>query len=171
MRPDFVIVLPPVFDNGFGFAEAGKPVLIEAFIADFAVETLGEPVLRRFAGGDVMPFDAMFRRPLQNGTAGQFGTVVADDARGFASLMDQLMQLAHHTLPADGGIRNQRQTFPAILIHHAQDAEPAAAAKRIAQEVQAPDLIDAIRLWQRLACAGGPLAAFTLSHHKPFLAV
>ena len=48
VRTDFVVFLPPGFDEAAGFGYGGKPVLVEAFVAELAVETFNEGVLGRF---------------------------------------------------------------------------------------------------------------------------
>jgi hypothetical protein len=56
-------------------------VLVQAFIAEPAVEALDEPVLLRLARRDVVPGDATFLMPAQHRVRGQLGAVVADDHR------------------------------------------------------------------------------------------
>ncbi len=48
VRPLLIVFLPPRFDHELRFLERHKPVLIEAFIAKLAVETLDKRVLRGF---------------------------------------------------------------------------------------------------------------------------
>ena len=54
VRSDFVVFLPPGFDETASFGQGGEPVLIEAFVAELAIEAFDEGVLRGFAwGGEV----------------------------------------------------------------------------------------------------------------------
>ena len=52
MGSDLVVILPPLFNEAAGFVEGGEPVLVEAFIAELAVEAFDVGVLGRFAWGD-----------------------------------------------------------------------------------------------------------------------
>ena len=53
-----LVVGPPFFDDPSGLWQAGEEVLVEALVAQPAIEALDEAVLGRLAGRDVMPFDA-----------------------------------------------------------------------------------------------------------------
>lgn len=75
VRSECVVVNPPFFDDLSGFWQAGEEVLIEALVAQPAVEAFDESVLGRLAGSDVMPFHAPFFLPGQDGAGGQLGTV------------------------------------------------------------------------------------------------
>ena len=59
--------------------ERDEQRLVEAFVAQAAVEALDLAVLLRLAWRDVVPLDRALLRPPQDRQAGQFGAVVADD--------------------------------------------------------------------------------------------
>ena len=68
MRADAVIVVrAPVFDEEFGFGQGAKPMLVEAVVAEGAVEALDEGVLHRFARLDMMESDPGALRPEVEG--------------------------------------------------------------------------------------------------------
>ena len=50
VRSDEVVVEPPALDDGAGLGEGGEDLLVEAFVAQPAVEALDEAVLLRLAG-------------------------------------------------------------------------------------------------------------------------
>lgn len=102
-----------------------EPVFVQAFVAEFTVEAFGVAVLRRFSGGDIMPFDTVVVRPLQDCPTGQFRTVIADDAMGPAIASDKFVELPHDSFAAERSIHDQGQAFTCALIHDAQNAEPA----------------------------------------------
>ena len=52
MRPDFVVVLPPVLNDYSRFKAVPEPLHRQAFITELAVEALSHPVLPWFAGLD-----------------------------------------------------------------------------------------------------------------------
>ena len=81
MRPDGVVVVAPEGQLAAGIDQAVEELLVQAFVAQAAVETLDESVLLRLARIDVVPFDAVRVGPFQDGLAGELGSVVADDAR------------------------------------------------------------------------------------------
>lgn len=60
--PFFVVVCGPGPDCGSGMGHVAEHGLIQKLIAHSAIEALHEPVLHRFAGGDVMPFDVALGR-------------------------------------------------------------------------------------------------------------
>ena len=84
MRSECVVVDPPFFDDPSGLWQAGKEVLIEALVAQPAIEALDEAVLGRLARCDVVPFHAPFFLPGQDGARGELGAVVADHHAGRA---------------------------------------------------------------------------------------
>ena len=53
MRPVFVIVDPPLFDDTACSSHAAEQVLVETFVAEAAVQALDEAVLGGLAGRDV----------------------------------------------------------------------------------------------------------------------
>ena len=67
MRSVGVVVDPPFFDDLLCLSEIAEQVLVEAFVAQPAVEALDEAILHRFAGCDVVPFDVMLLLPAQDG--------------------------------------------------------------------------------------------------------
>ena len=56
VRPDGIVILPPGSQHGPCLRHGGKKRLIEAFVAQPAVEAFDERILGRFARSDVMPF-------------------------------------------------------------------------------------------------------------------
>jgi len=70
MRPDVVVVVAPKGQRSTGICQAVEDLLVQAFVAQAAVEALNEGVLLRLAGGDVMPLDAIILRPFQDSFAG-----------------------------------------------------------------------------------------------------
>lgn len=59
--------------------------LIEAFVAQPAIDAFDEAVLHRFAGRDLVPFDAPFILPLEDGVRGQFCSLLGNQSPGFFS--------------------------------------------------------------------------------------
>ena len=55
---------------------------IEAFVAELAIEALDEAVLLRLSRRDVVPGDAGFILPFEDGATGQFAAIVRDNGFG-----------------------------------------------------------------------------------------
>jgi hypothetical protein len=70
MRTVLVVILPPGFDLSSCVTQTGKPVRIQAFIAQSTVEALYVGVLYRLAGLDeLQPHPALFAPGCQHPTA------------------------------------------------------------------------------------------------------
>ena len=87
MRPDVVVVVAPQRQRSAGIGQAVEDLLIEALVAQAAVEAFDVAVLlrmrrirkqsgglfsRRLARIDVVPFDAVLVGPFQDGFAREF---------------------------------------------------------------------------------------------------
>ena len=79
MRTEPVVVVPPRLDDFPRLRQGGEHVLVEALVAQPAVEALDERVLHRLARLDVMPADAV-GRPPEHCHAGEFGSAVRGEA-------------------------------------------------------------------------------------------
>lgn len=73
---------PPGFDNAPRHRQAPKQMLVEAFIAEAAVEAFHEGILDRFAWRDAVPLDIGVLLAALDGMRGQLSAIVADDQSG-----------------------------------------------------------------------------------------
>ena len=97
----------------------GKPrkhVLVGALIAKAPVEALDESVPDRLFGRDVVPSDAAFLLPVQDGVRSQFGAVVADDHQRVLRGRDDDIELARHRSAGDRHTDNQRQALTGEVV-------------------------------------------------------
>jgi hypothetical protein len=92
MRPDIVVSVAPESQLSAGIGQAVEDLLVEAFIAQAAIEALDAAILLRLARVDVMPLDLVVVRPLQDRLAGELGAIVTDDASRFSIDADQRVQ-------------------------------------------------------------------------------
>ena len=76
MRPVVIVVVTPALDDLAGMAVAAEAVLVQAFVAQPAIEALNEAVLHRLARGDVMPLDAAVLLPPKDRIRGPLGAVI-----------------------------------------------------------------------------------------------
>lgn len=76
MWPDVVVMRSPASNRCTGAVEVGKPVQIQAELAELAVEAFNESVLSGLPGLDEVELGADSLRPEEHHLAGQLGAVV-----------------------------------------------------------------------------------------------
>ena len=62
-----IVVLAPSRDQIPGVAQVGEQMLVEALVAQTAIETFDEAVLHGLSWSDVVPLDLPFLLPFQDG--------------------------------------------------------------------------------------------------------
>jgi hypothetical protein len=72
-----VVVVAPSAQHRAGMSERREQRLLQARVAQPAIEAFDVAVLLRLAGRDAVPLDRPLLRPLQDGEAGQLGPAVA----------------------------------------------------------------------------------------------
>jgi hypothetical protein len=75
MRPDGFVVVSPESQRSTGVCQAVEDLLVQALLAQAAVEAFNESVLLRLSGIDVMSLDTVFLRPFQDCLARELGAV------------------------------------------------------------------------------------------------
>src|SRR5271169_2404822 len=73
-----VVIDPPVFDGLAGVVQSQEPVLVQAFLAELAMERLDVAVLHGTARRDEMQRDLVFVSPLIQRLGGELGAMVDD---------------------------------------------------------------------------------------------
>ena len=91
--------------------QAGEPVLVEALVAELAVEGLDVSVLIRLAGFDEEQLDASRMSPGQHGPAAEFLAVIGSDRLGQATCRSQLVKNADELLPTHRAFRDDGDRF------------------------------------------------------------
>ena len=76
VRPDLVVVLPPIGDSKASLVQCLEPLLIWALVPELAVEALDVAVLNRLTGLDWDVLDAMPVRPGHKDSASELRAVV-----------------------------------------------------------------------------------------------
>ena len=79
MRSDFVIIPTPVLDGVPGMFQTYKPIDVQAFIPQPAIEAFNEGVLDRLAWANEVQFDASLVSPLIQRLTSKFRTIVDGD--------------------------------------------------------------------------------------------
>ncbi len=141
MGPDEVIIVTPTRDDLACVGQTPESMLVQAFIAESAVEALNEGVLHRLARLDIVPGDPT-RNPPQDRATSQFGPIITDNDLGHAAHADELFEFAHHTYSAERSIDYRGQAFAAEVVDDAQNAKASAGTARIGDEVERPPFID-----------------------------
>ena len=141
MRPDVVVVIAPEGQFAACISQAVEDLLVQAFVAQAAVEGHDKAVLLRRARIDVMPLDAVPVTPLQDRLAGELGAIVRDDPARFAIDPDQRIQFPCHPGPRDAGVGNQGQVLATAIIVDRQNAELPAGSECVGQELEGPTLV------------------------------
>src|SRR5688572_13386643 len=110
-------------------------MLVQALVAEPAVEALDVGVLDRLAGPDEVQLDAALVCPGVQHLAGELGTVVADDAFGQAAYLRDRGEDLRHAETAEGGVDLDGQRLAGEVIDDIKGAKHAAAVERVADEV------------------------------------
>jgi hypothetical protein len=118
---------------------------VQQFVAQPAVKAFNKSVLLWLPGCDVVPFDAGLLRPAQDRHAGQLAPIVGETAGGLAASGNNGIEFAPHPLARQRRVGDQRQALTGKIIDHGQDAEAAAVAELVMQEIERPALVRSLR--------------------------
>src|SRR5215831_9563344 len=80
MRAAEIVIAAPCFDDPARHWQASEDVFVEAFVPEAAIEAFDKGVFDRLSRRDVVPSNAAFLLPSQDGVRSQLGAVVADVA-------------------------------------------------------------------------------------------
>lgn len=118
-----IVIVLPERKSSPSVSEAREHFLVQELVTEPAVERLDEGVLRRLAGRDVMPGNAAVVLPLEDGSAGQFCSVVADDGSGLAVEPDDRVQFARDAGTRERGVGDKAKAFARCVVDDGEDAE------------------------------------------------
>src|SRR6476660_931545 len=76
MRPDFIVMAAPGFDDHLRLASAAEPLEAQALVTEAAVEALVHAVLPRLTRIDQRRFDTRLLQPFEDRFAHEFGAIV-----------------------------------------------------------------------------------------------
>ena len=172
MRSDLVVVVgTPVFDEKAGLGQRAKPVLVEAVIAEGAVEALDEGILHGFTRLDVMKGDPGALSPEVKGFAGKLGTVIDGDSLGQLAGESQALQDGNDRCPADRGVDMDGQALSGEVIDEGKTAEAAAGGELVVDEIHRPALIGFLGCRERHAGHCRQLPTTFAPQGKSFLSI
>ncbi len=167
---DGIVVHTPGLDDLACVRQAAEPVLVQALVAEAAVETLNVGILIRLAGLDEVQPNAVGVSPRVERSADELGPIVRDQDCRRPARLDESLEDLDDPPPADGGVHFDGQAGPREIIHHGQQANPAAILQGVEQEVQRPALVDPA--WDRQRCPADDAAPTAATpHREPLLAI
>lgn len=79
MRSNSIVIQAPGFDLGLRILEIDKPVLVETFISELAVEAFDVGILYGPSRPDEVQLNAVLVSPDVKSSAGELGSVIHDD--------------------------------------------------------------------------------------------
>lgn len=119
---------------------------VEALIAQGPVECSDEGVVRWLARSREVDPDRMVISPEIDETTGKFRAIVSKDVSRRATLPDKAVQHVHDMFAPQALADFNRQRLAAEDVDDRQCAELVAIAELVMDEVQAPDLVQTLRL-------------------------
>ena len=171
MRSAGIVIAAPCFDDPARHWQAPEDVFVEALVPEAAVEAFDKGVLDRLSGGDVVPSNAAFLLPAQDGVRSQLGAVVADDHQRLSAGRNDRVELARHPPAGDRRVDNQRQALAGEVVDNDKHPEATPVGQHVGDEVEAPALVDSLRQGHRCARAEGPFAAAAAANRQPLFPV
>jgi len=169
--PDGVVVFSLGLNDLAGFVDACKPVLIETFIPEFAVERFHIGILCRLAGLDKPELHPGFLRPFKHRPGSQFRAVVMNQFVRLVMDHSQMMKISAEQFSGDREVDNLAGTAPCAIIDDIQDPEPTSVPHAIRNEVQRPALVGANGCRQGNAIPMRQPFAFATTHLKSFFTI
>src|SRR3977135_534523 len=171
MRAHLVVIDAPGLDDAPCLDERAEHVLVEALVAQLAVEALHEAVLHRLARRDVVPVDPALCRPAQHGVRGQLRAVVGHDHRRLTPDRHQAIEHTHDPLAWQRRVDLYAQAPPRELVLDVEHTKAATALQRVRHEVEHPDRIGASRFLERRSRATRTLQAAAATHFQALLTI
>ncbi len=169
--PHLVEVAAPFSNGHSGLVQRLEPLLVEALVAELAVEALDEPILRRLARCDQDVAHAATRGPGHECLTGEFRSVVGSDGCGVAAESRGLVEQARHVGARNAVVDRNVHTFMAEVVGHGQALQPSAVGQTVADKIHAPHLVDRFGQLQRHALGRRAPDLLALAHSQVGLAV
>lgn len=107
MRPDMIVMMPPLLQNNLRFLEGVERFSVQAFIPQTPVEALVVAILPWAAWLNVESFDAQLREPRLDGFCCKFRSVVRADMIRYPACDKQISQNIHHIISLERVARPQ----------------------------------------------------------------
>lgn len=145
MRTYRIEVIAPLLDHDLSFFQAVEYFLVEALVAQLAVEGFAIAVLPRTAGLDVQRSGAELCKPAANDLCRHFRAVIGADVFWNTSGEHHVGHRLDDAKAVDPARDADGQAFPGELIDQSHEAESAAVIGLRLDKVVAPDMIAMLR--------------------------
>lgn len=141
MWAHLVVVAAPFGDLCTSLRERREPLLVEALVAELAVEAFDVTVLHGLARIDQQVLDVVPFRPRDEGPAREFRAIVGPHGARVAAEAGRLVQHAYHVSTTDAVIDRDVDALVAEVIGNGQAFEPTTVGQGIADKIHAPDRV------------------------------
>lgn len=166
MRPHLVVVDSPARNLNARLLQALEPVLVEALIAELAVEAFDVGVLRGLARLVEDVAHALGLGPGHEGSAGELRPLVGSHRLRVAPEARHLVQHSHNVIAADAVIDGDVHALVAEVVGDGQALDAPPAGQAIRDEVHAPDFVNGLAFVQRHAFELQALLAPALAYRQ-----
>jgi YD repeat-containing protein len=171
MRSRFVVLLAPCGELRARLPQVGKPVLVQAFVAQPAVEALDVGVLHRPSRGNEIEPNPPALGPRVKAQRGELRAIVEREDLRRPSLRDRSLQRADDRFGGESGGRRETDTFAAEVIDCRKDPKARPRRQLIGHEVDTPVLVrSGGQRWQDPQ-SGGELPAASDADCEPLFAI
>jgi len=171
VRPILVVVAAPLGDQHSGVCEVVEVMVVQALVAELAVEALDVGVLRRLAGCDQLQIDPPTIGPSVHRSACELRSLVGADRPGRSPELGDLIEHVRNVAARDPVIDRDIQALSGEVIHDRQALDAPARRERIHHEIDAPDLVRAARFSQHRAIEHDELLTPAFAHAEARLPV
>lgn len=141
LRSLLVVFPSPGLDLGAGVQQRREPVLVEAFVAQAAVEALDVGVLVRLAWLDQAQLNTALVRPRHHRLAAELLAVVSADHLWQTPCQRQPIQHPRYAVAGDGPLHLDRHRLVCGIVDDGQGLEHPALGGAVEHEVHRPDLV------------------------------
>jgi len=149
VRPFFVEVFSPCFDDDLSFNQRSEAILVEAFVSKLAVEAFDERVVVGLARPNKVELDACAVRPRVHDIPCELRAVVAPNRANLASQLGQSLEHLRNACCSDAEVDFDRQALVGEVVDDRKHLKPASALNPVPNEVDRPHLIGSRRHGQR----------------------
>ena len=151
LRSVLVVLVSPGFDDRLGVGQAREPVLVEALIAEPAVERFDIGVLIGFARFDQAQGDPAFMRPGQHGSAAELLGIIRAQHPREATDKRKAVECPGHRSSPEGASGDDGNRFGRGIIDNRQTLDHASIGRSVEHEVGGPHVVGCLRAHQGLS--------------------
>src|SRR5580700_6624173 len=143
-----------------------EPVLVQALVAELAVEGFDVGVLVGLAGADEGQLDVALIRPGIEDLAFELRAMINGDGSGQASRVGQPLEHRFDSGAGDRGVDFESHTLARTVIDDRKTPQPSTIGQPVGYEVHRPDAVGGRGLWERLALKGADAFTLATPHRK-----